>query len=100
MLHVFPLQLLHHFRLVLTLLHLQISIVLIRYLLSLFLIHLILMSKLLKALFNLRFLLGLSHYLVETHGQRVLLQVLIIDLLLPHLSLPDLRQVCRLVLCT
>ena len=92
-LHVLPLDLLHHLRLVLPLLHPQIRIVLIRGLLPPHLLMLVLVSQLLQPLLNVCLLLRLRHDLRETHGQRVLLQVLGVDLLLPHLRLPDLVDV-------
>ena len=92
-LHVLPLDLLHHLRLVLPLLHTEIRIVLIRGLLPPHLLMLVLVSKLLQPLLNVCLLLRLRHDLRETHGQRVLLHVLGVDLLLPHLRLPDLVDV-------
>ena len=92
-LHVLPLDLLHHLRLVLPLLHTEIRIVLIRGLLPPHLLMLVLVSQLLQPLLNVCLLLRLRHDLRETHGQRVLLHVLGVDLLLPHLRLPDLVDV-------
>ena len=92
-LHVLLLNLLHHLRLVLTLLHPQIRIVLVSGLLSPHLIVLVLVRQLLQPFLDIYLLLRLCHNLRETHRQGVLLQVLGVNLLLPHLRKPDLIDV-------
>jgi hypothetical protein len=92
-LHVLPLDLFHHLRLVLPLLHPQIRIVLIRGLLPPHLVMLVFVRQLLQPLLNVKLLLRLGHDLRETHRQGVFLQVLRVDLLLPQLRLPDLVDV-------
>jgi hypothetical protein len=91
--HVLPLDLLHHLRLVLPLLHPQIRIVLVRGLLPPHLVVLVLVCQLLQPLLNVEFLLRLGHDLREAHRQGVILQVLGVDLVLPQLRLPDLVDV-------
>ena len=91
--HVLPLDLLHHLRLVLPLLHPQIRVVLVRSLLPPQLVVLVLVRQLLQALLDGQFLLRLSHDLREAHREGVILQVLGVDLMLSQLSLPDLVDV-------
>jgi hypothetical protein len=83
------LQLFHHLCLVLALLHAQICIVLVRELFPFFLLKLIFVSEFLETLLNFDFLFSVIHDLLQTHGQSVFLQMLLVDLLLSCLSLTD-----------
>jgi hypothetical protein len=91
--HVLPLDLLHHLRLVLPLLHPQIRVVLVCGLLPPQLVVLVLVRQLLQPLLNVQLLLRLGHDLREAHREGVFLQVLGVDLVLPQLRLPDFVDV-------
>ena len=98
LLHVLLLLLLKQLSRVLTLLLLQLGIVLVSHMFPLLLLELILMSQFLESLLDLYLLLGVIHNLLQTHGESVLLEMLLIYLLLPGLSLPDFIDVSGLII--